>query len=475
MTDIRVVCLGIVIGSSAWADAAPAAADAPSVAESATQPAEPPPQTAQPAPPPARPRDPAPRPVIDRALIEAIVDARIAAAPKTAGWGEDGFFIRTSDGSARIAIGGYTQFDGRFFVADAADPHVDQFGFRSIRPELKGTVFDHYDFRVLPDFAGNKLTLQDAYVEIHYSDVARLRLGKFKVPFGLERLQRDIYTTFVERGMPSQLTPNRDLGVQLAGELAHGVFEYEAGVFNGVADAASGNGDVADDKEGAARVIVKPFARRAGTLDGLGIGAAATFGSHTGSLASPDTPVWTTQAQTTFFAFKTGGTSLADTVIADGTHWRASAQGYYYGGPLGVLGEYVRSTAHFELAGTHERVVAEAWQVLAQWVITGEPASYASVVPRHAFDPGNGHFGAFDFAARASELRLVDGTVFDTGFADPMKSAKRAYSTGAGVDWFPNRALRFAVDLERTSYTLGGKTGDRPAETSIIGRAQTVF
>ena len=108
-----------------------------------------PPPIDDPAPPPA----PVAKPAIDPALIQAIVDERIAAAPKTAGW-DDGFFVRTTDGTTSIHIGGYTQFDSRFFADDAADPHTDQFGFRSIRPELKGTVFEHYDFRLLPDFAG---------------------------------------------------------------------------------------------------------------------------------------------------------------------------------------------------------------------------------------------------------------------------------------------------------------------------------
>ena len=31
------------------------------------------------------------------------------------------------------------------------------------------------------------------------------------------------------------------------------------------------------------------------------------------------------------------------------------------------------------------------------------------------------------------------------------------------------------LDFERTWYWLGGATGDRPTETSIVGRVQTVF
>src|SRR5258708_39888317 len=91
--------------------AAPAFAQ-PAVATTEPDTDPPPPPEVVP-PPPA----PAPAPVIDRALLAQLVDERIAASPKTAGW-KDGFFIQTGDGASKITIGGFTQFDGRFFVAD---------------------------------------------------------------------------------------------------------------------------------------------------------------------------------------------------------------------------------------------------------------------------------------------------------------------------------------------------------------------
>ena len=349
-----------------------------------------------------------------------------------------------------VIVGGYMQLDGKLFVDDSADPQVDQIAFRSIRPELKGTVLDHYDVRVLTDFAQGKAQIQDAYVDVRYSELVKVRFGKFKVPFGLERLQRDIATTFVERGLPSLLTPNRDVGVQVFGEI--GPVEYEVGVFDSVADNASADGDTSDHKTAVARVFVHPIA-------GLGLGAAATYGWEQGT----PVPAYTTQGKTTFFSY-------VDGAVSSGRHWRASAQGNYYSGPFGVLGEYVRGVQHVGFDGSNDRAVLDAWQGLAQWVITGEPASFASVTPAHPFDPAAGQWGAFDVAARYGELRLVDGSLFDLGFADPTKSAHRARSLGAGVDWFPNRQIRFVLDLDHTWYWLG-----RPAETSVIGRVQTVF
>lgn len=402
---------------------------------------------------------------IDVATVNKLVEDRIKALGDTAGW-DNGFYIQNREHTARLKIGGVTQFDGRFFVPRDSDPKVDQFGFRSIRPDLQGTVFEHYDFRLFPDFAGGKLVVQDAYADVHYGDAVRLRVGKFKVPFGLERLQSESDTTFVERGLPTQLAPNRDLGVQVFGTLAS-VVDYQLGVFNGVADGQSGDGDVSSGKEGAARVFVRPGL-------GFGVGGAVTFGDTTGTLAATDLPLFKTQGQTTFFQYKTG-TTLMDTPIADGRHWRWSAQGDWYNGPIGVLAEYVRTGEHVAVGDTHGVVQADSWQVLGQWVIAGGDASYKSVTPTHVFDPAKGYFGAFDVTARVGELRFLDSTVFDDGFADPTKSALRVWNAGAGLDWFPNRTFRFVLDWDRTWFKLGAKAGDRPAETSIVGRVQTLF
>ena len=455
---MKQLALLVLLGGVAHAQSAPVA--------SATEPPAPTDPVPLPPPAPVVAPVPAPAPALDAQAINALIDARLAARKDTAGW-KDGFFLQTRDATTKLKIGGFTQFDGRLFVADAKDPHTDTFGFRSIRPDLQATLLEHFDVRLLPDFAGAKVTLQDVYADVHYGDAVKLRFGKFKVPFGLERLQGETQTLFVERGLPTQLAPNRDLGVQVFGELAHGILAYQLGVFDGVADGQSGDGDVSDDKEAAARVFVTP-------VTGLGIGAAATFGNKAGTLASPDVASFKTQGQTTFFAYRTG-TTLMDTVVADGRHWRATGQASYYAGPVGLLGEYVRSAQKVVLDGTHEHVVTDSWQLAAQYVLTGDAATYKSVTPTRPLDPAKGQWGAFDIGARIGELRLVDGKLFGDGFADPTKSARRAWSAGGGVNWYPNRSFRFVLDYERTWYRLGAKAGDRPPENSIIGRVQTVF
>ncbi|HEY1558898.1 MAG TPA: porin [Kofleriaceae bacterium] len=370
----------------------------------------------------------------------------------TSGHDDLGFYIRSADGASTLRLGGYMQLDGRYFFGDDANMLTNQLVFRSIRPELRGTLYNHYDFRLLPDFAGGKLVIQEAYVDLHYSDAIEVRFGKYKVPVGLERLQPEVATTFVERGLPSLLTPNRDLGVELFGVLAGGLVAYQVGVFDGIADNASVDTDVSDHKDLAARLFIRPGL-------GFGFGGATTVGYDHGTTSQPDVGAWLTQGQTTFFQYTT-------TALADGRHVRASAQADWYSGPVGVLAEYIRSDQHVDAGDAAPTLIdMDAWQVLGQYVIHGGTSTFEGVAPT---DP---RLGAFSVAARIGELRLLDDHAFTGKLSDPTKAAHRAVSAGAGFDWLADRSLRFMLDLERTEMSGGAK----PTETSLIGRVQTAF
>ena len=90
----------------------------------------------------------------------------------------------------------------------------------------------------MPDFGGGETELFDAYIEMTHFPEASLRVGKFKGPFGLERLQSATSLMFLERGFPTSLGPNRDVGIQLSENSERG-FSHAVGVFNGVADGGS--------------------------------------------------------------------------------------------------------------------------------------------------------------------------------------------------------------------------------------------
>jgi phosphate-selective porin OprO/OprP len=335
---------------------------------------------------------------------------------------------------------------------------------RRVRPIFEGTVFKIFDFRVMPDFALGTTVLQDGYVEARFSPALTLRAGKFKPPVGLERLQSATDLVFVERAQPTNLVPNRDVGVQLGGDLAGARVQYAVGVFNGVPDGGSGDLDNNDDKDVAARVFFQPFVADKSASSGLGVGLAASSGNQAGTVTAPNLPVFRTGGQVTFFSYRSDATA-AGTAVAAGTRRRLSPQATFYLGPFGLLAEYVTSKQEVRRASEVAELTNTAWEAAASWVIGGT-ASYRGVAPKRSL-------GAFEIAARYSRLE-VDRDAFPL-FANPASAARTASAWGLGLNWWASRNVRFMTSYELTKFDGGAAAGDRPDERVLFTRFQVAF
>jgi len=373
-------------------------------------------------------------------------------------YGPDGAGVVSADGKFQFRFRPIIQADGRFFLNDG----TNTFLLRRVRPLMEGTVFEFFDWRLMPELAGTP-NVQDAYVNIRLFREIQLRGGKFKPPVGFERLMSDPDLPFLERGLPTNLVPDRDIGVQLHGDVLGGTVVYALGYFNGTGDGVNGDNDNNDKKDLAGRVMIRPFQPTFATaLRKLGLGMAATRGTHVGAL-----PPYRTPAQTTFFQY-------ADGVIAGGTHRRLAPQAYYYFGPFGIFGEYTRSTQIVAAPGTSTRLNHESWQVVASFFLTGEEASAGTVTPKLPLDPRRFGTGAVELVARYGELRIDEDT-FRLRMADPTKSARKATDWGVGANWHMARNFKLMLDYAHTSFDGGSATGDRPSEIVILTRLQAAY
>src|SRR5882724_6972291 len=131
-----------------------------------------------------------------------------------------GFWLRSADGKFALHLGGYIQADSRTFLDDKVVPLTNTFLVRRARAVIEGTVFKHFDFRLLPDWGGGTAVIQDGYIAARVRPAFRLQAGKFKGPVGLERLQAATDILFIERAFPTAIAPNRDLGFELTGDVA---------------------------------------------------------------------------------------------------------------------------------------------------------------------------------------------------------------------------------------------------------------
>jgi phosphate-selective porin OprO/OprP len=387
--------------------------------------------------------------------------AKPSSPPVTAGW-RDGFVIQSEKGDFRLQIGLFVQADGRFAIDDEDDAITDTFVIRRARPSLRGRFADRYEFYVNPDFAGGTLTLQDAYFEIRFSSAFRVRLGKTKTPFGLERLMSASNLLFFERAYPNSIVPNRDVGVHVLGDLAGGVIGYQAAVLNGVPDGGSGDTDNNDSKDVAGRIVLRPFNGSAGPLKGFGVALAGTTGTQQGTLALPS--IRTTLLMQPFLSY-TGAS-------ADGRRTRYSPQFFYYHKAFGGLGEYVHTHTAMTEGDAHDGIAHDAWQLAGSFLLTGETATDGAVRPAANFDFGHGHLGALQVAARFHTLK-VDEEAITLGFAIPGSSSK-AEAWTVGLTWFWTPNLKYVVNFERTVFD-GDPEGPRPAENALVFRSQINF
>ena len=389
--------------------------------------------------------------------------------------GKDGFWIRSADNAYQIRIGGIIQFDTHWYPDKTAPigGTADTFVLRKVRPVLEGVFLQNIGFRLMPDFGNGTTVLQDAYVELRLDKAANIRAGKFKPPIGLERLVLDSETEFVERGLPTNLAPNRDIGIQLGGGVLADTLSYQVGVFNGVTDNSTADSDTNDAKDYLGRIFAEPFRNGSSWLSGLGIGIAYAYGMQQGTVTASNLATYKTVGQQNFFVFSTGA-------FADGERQKIAPQFYYYVGSFGLLGEYIDSRQKVTRGANQKSDFgSKAWQINGYWVVTGEDASFRNPNPRRPYAGTNPGLGAVELVVRYG-LQAIDSAAFagsaTTRLADPDASARQARDAGIGVNWYFNRNFKVQLNYDQTNFDGGGPGGtDLRTEKAVFTRIQANF
>jgi len=417
-------------------------------------------------------------------LLEEEAAKRAKEAPKLT-VDDKGFSMALPDKSYVLKIQALMQADSRYFFDNDALQANDTFLIRRFRPSLSGTLFSIADYRLLPEFAGT-VQILDAYIDMHPREWLRLRIGKYKAPIGLERLQNDADLPLLERGLDQNLTSTRDIGVQLWGDVAGGIVHYVIGVFNGSGETNSlDNADINHAKHVMGRLFFQPF--KAESLRGfgnLGFGLSAGSGNRKGRLPTATAPALTglapyrTGGMNTFFQYLAPATDTtgALTTFTNERSTTLNPQLYYYYGSFGLLAEYVwlkqgvqkgNDTAQLTQQGAHATVSYTLWGT----------EGYDGATPEHPFDPSHGYYGALQLAFRYGWVGIDDATF--PIYASPTASVTNVQAFTGGAAWVLRRSVRFAVNYEQVVFKGGAGTSampaDRATEHVVITRAQVNF
>ena len=407
---------------------------------------------------------------------------------------ENGLIFRSEDNHHLIRLGGLLQLDDREFV-DPGTTDMSKFLIRRARPYASGYFYDDWEYRFAPEFAlsapnatSYQTTIADAFINYDPIEEIQVQVGKFTVPVGLETLTPAAYLPFSERSLTSNLIPNRDLGVMTHGSLFSEKLSWAAMVGAGARNDTVQSGlDYGSGPVGYFRLYSQPFRGEMDVpeeLRGLHLGVGGSIGWQTqnDSISSANLfQNYSTDGGNTFLSFPNG-------LGVQGEVWRISPQVYYNYGPFECWAEFTAEQQGVNTAGVYgstgggfTNYQTTAWDVVLDWVITGERASLGGVVPEKPLNFDTGDIGAWELALRYDGL-AAGGNMFRPINEGGLGISQTQNATGVngaslGINWYPNRIIRIGLTVEYQAYTGGGAQGTvvENNELGFITRLQLLY
>ena len=371
-------------------------------------------------------------------IASALLGAFSVAPAHAYDWLNDWPTKMKTDNGYEFGIKGLYQFDSASFSGDTVDRATrkpileDSTTWRRKELTVYGKTPFGIDFNFGYDyaiFAGVQKRWLDDFVRYTNQDIGAFRLGQFKTPVGWEEAESSNATTFLERSLPVQaVTEDRRIGIDWTyTNIPHWLLY--AAYYSG--------GDLNGDNDGhsyAARAVFTPIKDNNEVIH-LGLAAsrenrdATTDGRD---IVTPPTARFRARPETNLTGTRlidSGGLKNADNID------RLGLEGAWIHGPLLVQGEYLHFNADF--SDTKPNYSGDGFYVEGAWTLTGESRAYSNgyvgnVMPSR-------EYGAFEIAARYSELDLNDAPVL----------GGKEHDWTIGANWYLGNHLKFQANYIR--------------------------
>lgn len=320
--------------------------------------------------------------------------------------------FETADGRHSFKVGGFAQIDAGMFSDDRRD-QPNGTNVRRARLNASGSMDRDWKYKLEYDFSPNTAALTDVYLEYAGFDRVSVMAGHFKEPFGLETLTSDLFTSFIERASTTAFSPDRNLGVMVStygNGSPVGAWTLSGGVFGGGVTTSSSDDESLDFT---ARATVAPIA------DGARVLHLGVAGSHripdSAAVTGVGTDVMTIASRpesrlTTAQQVSTGMMAGIDNINLLGLE----AAAVY--GPFSLQSEYVNADVNRRTGFMDETF--SGYYAEASYFLTGESRNYSAkqgkfdrTKPKWALNPSQNQWGAWQVAARYSDLDLTGKAV----------------------------------------------------------------
>jgi phosphate-selective porin OprO/OprP len=435
--------------------------------------------------------------------------------------GADGFGFKSADGKNAISLNGRVQAEYRAYGKSDVQ-NADSFDLRRAYLTVQGKVYGDYDFKVTGDFAqqsndasGLKTTktiLDEAYFGINLIPQAKLRFGQFNMPFGLENYTSDLFNDFTERAVTEALTPSKERGAMVHGNLTKGVY-YGLALSTGRGKNANNTDTQVDNPEviGRATVNLAQFANIDDTI--FHVGGSFSNGSITDNQATNSNTLTNNtfiagqgnaSSQTegrgiTFFTPSGFGGAAGDSV----ERTRLGAEAALAIGSIKLQTEYITHNYKGNTAGLVGTGLAgykagsfnkdiDAFYVSANWLVTGESyadsyladGTWGRIKPKHNFSLADGNLGAVVLGLRYSKYDAAD-FAYGTGAGQVATgTATGEHAWTAAATWILNPNTRLAINYIDSRFEggyiavkndIGGTGVNATGEKALTLRGQYDF
>jgi phosphate-selective porin OprO/OprP len=387
--------------------------------------------------------------------------------------------VTSADGRFSAAIRMIAQYDSAYYMQSAA---AQQFAaangpdlssganFRRAQLGIQGKVFGDWSYYFNYDFAGAGGTETPGHIQqiyVQYDGLApwAFRIGAFPASAGLEDNTASADTIFLERNSPSDLARNigggdgrNGIAITYAGERIYGALTYTG---NKVQDSGS------FDEQQAVVSRLSYLAYASSNLNAV-VSVNGTDAFHIADTAAgANAPQTITLSDPPELTVDNTGTKFVSTGALD------ADQVWEWGVESAVQYQNLYGQAGYFQYGVDSRTTAggfnfDGWYAQATWVLTGESRNYSSSTgsftnpkPRIPFSLSGGGWGAWELAARYSDLNLNDNAGAP-GAALPaggLRGGDQRIVT-VGLNWFPTSVLKFELQYQNINI---GRIGTIPA------------
>ncbi len=358
------------------------------------------------------------------------------------------------------------QFDTAYYGQSTIPGGIDFSSggnFRRARFGFEGTAFDNWSYQFIYDFGGSGIegsTISTAYIQYDGLAPVHIKAGAFPPPESFDDTTSASDLTFLERAQPADL--ERSIAGS-DGRNAFDVYAYDDRYFVSAAYTMGLVGDAATFDEQQAFVGRAAYRLIAGDDANLAIGADTSYVFKLpDSVAGPNSPHLVRLRERPELNVDSQNYRLIDTGSAgidsdDVWTWGAEVAGnwkniYGQGGYFGFEASRRQLGNPLDLPDPN----FDGWYLQASWVLTGEAKAYrpttgsfGSPKPAQNFTADKGGWGAWEVAARYSDLNLnYDEGVFGktTPFGGIRGGDQRIWS--AGLNWYPNPVIRLMLDYQ---------------------------